>query len=168
MPGRGSAPRARAAWRRCARVGAGSREFRFRRARIDADVDGADADRGSARDALGAWALGNGEAWLSRSVPGAVTRFPEASAGTVEKRVPITAGTTQCSFENVSAGTYAISVMHDENDNQKLDKNFFGVPTEGYGVSNNHTHAMSSPTWEESKFTVEGGKNLGLGIGLRY
>jgi len=82
--------------------------------------------------------------------------------------VPITAGTTQCSFENVSAGTYAISVMHDENDNQKLDKNFFGVPTEGYGVSNNHTHAMSSPTWEESKFTVEGGKNLGLGIGLRY
>ncbi|MFO0671952.1 MAG: DUF2141 domain-containing protein [Polyangiaceae bacterium] len=94
--------------------------------------------------------------------------FPEASTGTVEKRVPITAGVTGCAFENVAPGVYAISVMHDENGNQKLDKNLFGVPTEGYGVSNNHTHALSSPTWDESKFVVEPGKNVGLGISLRY
>jgi uncharacterized protein (DUF2141 family) len=58
--------------------------------------------------------------------------------------------------------------MHDENGNRKLDKNFFGVPTEGYGVSNNHTYAMSNPTWDESKFVVESGKRVGLGVALRY
>lgn len=94
--------------------------------------------------------------------------FPEGSAGTVEKRVTITANVTRCTFENVAPGTYAIAVMHDENGNQRLDKNFVGIPTEGYSVSNNHTHAMSSPTWDESRFTVEAGKNLGLGIALRY
>jgi uncharacterized protein (DUF2141 family) len=94
--------------------------------------------------------------------------FPESSSGTVERRVTIGGVNAQCTFEGVPPGTYAISVMHDENDNQKLDKNFLGIPTEGYGVSNNHTYAMSSPTWDESKFVVEPGKNLGLGIVLRY
>ncbi len=96
------------------------------------------------------------------------TGFPESSAGTVERRVSISGETTTCTFEGVGAGTYAVSVMHDENGNQKLDKNMFGVPTEGYGVSNNHTHALSNPTWEESKFNVESGKNLTLWVNLRY
>jgi len=94
--------------------------------------------------------------------------FPESSANTIEKRVAITGGVTSCSFDDVAPGTYAISVMHDENGNRKLDKNFFGVPTEGYGVSNNHTYAMSNPTWDESKFVVEPGKRVALAIALRY
>lgn len=94
--------------------------------------------------------------------------FPESSAGTVERRMPITGGTVRCEFARLPPGTYAISVMHDENDNRKLDKNLLGIPTEGYGVSNNHTHAMSSPTWEESRFVVEGGKSIALAITLRY
>ncbi len=94
--------------------------------------------------------------------------FPETSAGTVEKRTTVSGASTICTFENVPPGTYAVSVMHDENDNRKLDKNFLGIPVEGYGASNNHTHAMSAPTWAESKFTVEAGKNVGLAIALRY
>jgi uncharacterized protein (DUF2141 family) len=94
--------------------------------------------------------------------------FPESSVGTVERRVRIRGSTATCTFENVSPGVHAVSVMHDANDNRKLDKNFLGIPTEGYGVSNNHTHAMSPPSWEESRFTVEPGKNLGIAIALRY
>jgi uncharacterized protein (DUF2141 family) len=94
--------------------------------------------------------------------------FPEGTAGTVERRLPVRGGTGTCVFDNVSPGLHAISVMHDENGNRKLDKNFIGVPTEGYGASNNHTHAMSAPTWDESKFTVEPGKNMGISIALRY
>jgi uncharacterized protein (DUF2141 family) len=101
---------------------------------------------------------------LFRSAQG----FPETSEGTVEVRVPISGAVTQCEFPNVAPGTYAVSVMHDENGNQKLDKNLFGVPTEGYGVSNNHTYAMSSPKWGESTFVVEQGKNQVLQIQLRY
>jgi uncharacterized protein (DUF2141 family) len=94
--------------------------------------------------------------------------FPESSSGTVTKEVTITGDIVRCDFEDVSPGTYAVSCMHDENKNGKLDKNILGVPTEGYGVSNNHTHALSAPTWDESKFVVEAGKNVGLGIDLRY
>jgi uncharacterized protein (DUF2141 family) len=92
--------------------------------------------------------------------------FLQSSAA--EKRVAITGGVTECTFENVPPGTYAVAVMHDENDNHKLDKNFLGIPTEGYGVSNNRTYAMSGPKWEESKFVVEAGKDVALDIGLRY
>ena len=94
--------------------------------------------------------------------------FPRSATGTVSQRVKITAGSARCVFENVSAGTYAIVVHHDENDNRQCDKNRLGMPLEGYGVSNNHTHALSAPKWHESKFLVEGGKDRALAISLRY
>lgn len=76
--------------------------------------------------------------------------------------------TTRCVFEKLPPGTYAIAVHHDENDNRKLDTNLLGIPQEGYGVSNNHIPALSAPTWQESKFTVEAGKTVELSIALRY
>jgi uncharacterized protein (DUF2141 family) len=85
-----------------------------------------------------------------------------------EQRIAISGGTVRCTFTGVAPGTYAVSVMHDENGNGKLDTNLFGVPTEGYGVSNNHTHALSAPTWDESKFQVTAGQDVRLGIALRY
>ncbi len=94
--------------------------------------------------------------------------FPDGSAGAIEKRVVITGDSVRSDFENVPSGTYAIACMHDENANGRLDKSFLGFPSEGYGVSNNHTHAMSAPTWDESKFVVERGKDAALAIALRY
>lgn len=40
-------------------------------------------------------------------------------------------------FANIPAGKVAVMAMHDENGNGKLDSNFMGMPTEGYGFSNN-------------------------------
>jgi uncharacterized protein (DUF2141 family) len=75
---------------------------------------------------------------------------------------------TTCVFHNVDFGTYMVSAVHDENDNQKLDKNLFGMPKEGYGVSNNHTYAMKAPVFGESTFTVSGTTEMILKIELRY
>ena len=75
---------------------------------------------------------------------------------------------TTCVFHNVGSGTYMVSAIHDENDNQKLDKNIFGMPKEGYGVSNNHTYAMKAPVFGESTFTVSGASEMILRIELRY
>lgn len=69
--------------------------------------------------------------------------FPDGE-GILTIRVPIAGQNTSCNFSNVEPGTYALAVVHDENSNGKLDKNFVGVPTEGYGVSNNKTY---SPDW---------------------
>jgi len=43
----------------------------------------------------------------------------------------------QVAFTDLHDGVYAVSVFHDENENQKLDKDFVGIPKEGYGASNN-------------------------------
>jgi len=56
--------------------------------------------------------------------------FPDGE-GIVTLRVPITGTNTGCSFSNVEPGTYSIAVVHDENGNGKLDKNFVGVPSKG-------------------------------------
>jgi uncharacterized protein (DUF2141 family) len=94
--------------------------------------------------------------------------FPRTSTGTTSRRVKVTGGSARCVFENVAPGTYAIVVHHDENDNRQFDKNVLGMPLEGYGASNNRTHALSAPTWQESKFVVAGGEARTLAISLRY
>lgn len=76
--------------------------------------------------------------------------------------------TAECDFENLSPGDYAVVVMHDENRNAAFDKNLFGVPAEGYGASNNHLPAMSSPKWETSHFNIGPGETKILAIQLRY
>ena len=35
----------------------------------------------------------------------------------------------------IKPGSYAIGVIHDENNNGELDYNFLGIPKEGYGFS---------------------------------
>lgn len=62
-------------------------------------------------------------------------------------------GTTRlCLFKDISEGEYAVGIRHDENGNGKLDKNFFGVPTEGWAVSKNARPSLRTPRFEEAKF----------------
>jgi uncharacterized protein (DUF2141 family) len=49
-----------------------------------------------------------------------------------------------------------------------MDRNLLGVPSEGYGVSNNRTYSLSSPKWDESKFNVTANEPLVLRVSLRY
>jgi uncharacterized protein (DUF2141 family) len=56
-------------------------------------------------------------------------------------------------FKDLAPGTYAVMISHDENGNGKLDSNFIGMPTEGYGFSNN-PKVMRKPTWEEARFEL--------------
>lgn len=59
-------------------------------------------------------------------------------------------------FEGLSAGTYAVSVYHDENKNGKLDRNFVGAPSEDYNTSNDARNTFSAPKWKDAKFKLTG------------
>ena len=72
-----------------------------------------------------------------------------------------------CEFSNVAPGVYAVSVLHDENANWKMDTNFLHMPTEGYGASRDNLPRLSAPTFEDSKFTLTGGVTE-LDVHLRY
>ena len=58
-------------------------------------------------------------------------------------------------FKDVPQGTYAISIYHDENSNNKMDSNFLGIPKEDYGCSNNARGFMGPPKWKDAKFEVK-------------
>lgn len=96
--------------------------------------------------------------------------FPEdADPRVPEQRAPIAPDrTATCRFDDVPPGEWAVEVMHDENDNGKMDFNFLGMPKEGYGVSNNHTHALAPPRWKDSRFELRPGEEVRLEIRIRY
>ncbi len=90
--------------------------------------------------------------------------FPmDASYGT-QVRQSARAGTVECRFENLPAGTYAIAVSHDENENGKTDTNFLGIPKEAWGVSNNARPKMRAPKFDEAAFELAEGQALTLDI----
>jgi uncharacterized protein (DUF2141 family) len=70
-------------------------------------------------------------------------------------------------FEDVPFGTYAVSVLHDENGNGKMDKGFLGIPKEGFGTSNNPEIKMGPPSFTDSSFNLES-KGLTLNIIMKY
>lgn len=75
--------------------------------------------------------------------------------------VPAREMKTTLIFENVPYGDYAISLLHDENENGKMDSNIFGYPQEGYGISNNKTSGLSMPSYEKAHFELaQGHKKL--------
>jgi uncharacterized protein (DUF2141 family) len=47
-------------------------------------------------------------------------------------------------------GSYAVAVIHDENSNAKLDRNFIGIPKEGFGFANNPHVALSAPPFQHA------------------
>ncbi len=60
------------------------------------------------------------------------------------------------SFKNLTPGRYAVILFHDENGNGKLDKNFWGVPTEPYGFSNNAEGTFGPPGFDDAALTLDG------------
>lgn len=72
----------------------------------------------------------------------------QATGSTIEgNKVKVT-------FTNVPKGTYAITCVHDENDNGRMDFEEGGMPKEDYGLSNNPM-SYGPPEFGPSKFTVK-------------
>ena len=71
-------------------------------------------------------------------------------------------------FQNVSSGTYAVSLFHDANNNNQFDTNFLGIPKEGYGASKNDLPFAAAPTFNGNKFDVKDNTSTNLTVNLRY
>jgi uncharacterized protein (DUF2141 family) len=76
------------------------------------------------------------------------------------KTVKVEGKTATIEFNGVKPGTYAISVFHDENSNDKLDTNVMGIPKERFACSNNAKGFMGPPKWDDAKFEVNKNKTL--------
>lgn len=95
--------------------------------------------------------------------------FPDKEAKAFRKeRLSISGNTVSFSFTNLPAGQYAIAILHDEDDNLKMNSNFFGMPKEGYGFSRNVTGFMGPPSFADASFSCIDGKISSLEIRTRY
>lgn len=72
------------------------------------------------------------------------------------------------SFTGLASGNYAIAILHDENDDQKMNKTFLGLPKEGYGFSNNVMGTFGPPSFSKASFSCSSGKVVSVSIKTRY
>ena len=77
----------------------------------------------------------------------------EAALHAVMLPIEMENGTVRHVFSAVPYGRYAVTVMHDENGNSKLDANIFGIPREGYGISNKAKGFMGPPKFGDAAFS---------------
>ncbi len=64
-------------------------------------------------------------------------------------------GKSRIIVKNIPFGAYALTIHHDKNNNDKMDKDFFGLPAEQYGLSNNPKIFMSLPGFDECRFDID-------------
>ncbi len=62
--------------------------------------------------------------------------------------------TSTVTFDDLAPGTYSFAVIHDENQNHKMDYNMFHIPKEGFGFSNNPHVMLSAPSYTTSNFNI--------------
>ncbi len=65
-------------------------------------------------------------------------------------------GSQSIIFTHLPPGRYAVIAFHDENDNGRLDENPWGVPTEGYGFSNNAQGLLGAPSFDAAGVSLDG------------
>jgi uncharacterized protein (DUF2141 family) len=71
-------------------------------------------------------------------------------------------------FENVADGEYALSVIHDANENGTLDKSKLGIPKEGFAFSNDVMGKKGPPSFEKASFEVKGTTVVKQVLTMRY
>ncbi len=67
--------------------------------------------------------------------------------------------TSKVTFHNIPTGDYVISLFHDENGNNEMDRNFTNMPTEGYGISN-AVNKYDEPDFKRAAIRVDSGSRI--------
>ncbi len=84
----------------------------------------------------------------------------------IDKKMVSSSGKLTFTIPDLMRGKYAISVLDDENSNEDLDV-FLGVPTEGYGFSNNIRPFLALPEYHELLFDLDSDKET-LNLSIQY
>jgi uncharacterized protein (DUF2141 family) len=81
--------------------------------------------------------------------------------------VPATEGNVTVTLRDVPPGTYAAQAFHDENSNQRLDRNLLGLPREGMGFSRDAPMRFGPPGFDAASFTL-GRADTHISFDIRY
>lgn len=82
-------------------------------------------------------------------------------------RIQAVAGTTRACIFVPRPGVYALALYHDENANHKIDRSGIGLPTEGFGFSNNPSTLAGIPSFRAVRLNVSR-TGLSTRVNMRY
>lgn len=95
--------------------------------------------------------------------------FPDDPEKAVRKaRLTIHNNQAWVLFTGLPPGNYAVAILHDENDDGRMNKNFFGLPTEGYGFSNNVMGTFGPPSFSKASFYFNNNSVTETSIKTKY
>ena len=95
------------------------------------------------------------------------SHFPDCNRDPAAVKRSVPAGqAASIRLGGVAAGTWALSVIHDENGNGRLDR-FLAVPREGFGFSRNPRIRFGPPDFDQVRFEVAG-ERVRQSIRIRY
>ncbi len=80
------------------------------------------------------------------------------------KIATLTSTTFTITIQVSTIGQYAVNVIHDKNNNSKLDTNIFGIPKEGWGCSNDARGVMSAPKLKDKLFMADKNKTITINL----
>ncbi len=71
-------------------------------------------------------------------------------------------------FSGLKPGTYAVAVVDDQNGDRKLNRDFFGIPKEGFGLSRNPKVSITTgtPKFRDASFALN--QNKTITITMKY
>lgn len=95
--------------------------------------------------------------------------FPDDQKKADKKaKLEINNHSTIITFNSLETGYYAIAILHDENDDLKMNTNFFGLPKEGYGFSNNVIGLFGPPSFSKASIYYKNGTENRITIKIKY
>ena len=97
------------------------------------------------------------------------TGFPEHGEKAFQRQAyKARAGALRMVFQNVPPGPFAVTVLHDEDGDFRMDTGLFGIPTEGYGFSRDAHGAFGPPDYAQCVLTLAPNEQKIIRIHLRY
>ncbi|MFM8806294.1 MAG: DUF2141 domain-containing protein [Sphingomonadales bacterium] len=95
--------------------------------------------------------------------------YPDNAAMALYKaRLPFRNGRVLFEVTSLAAGQYAVAILHDENEDGKMNTSTLGLPKEGYGFSNNVMGLFGPPSFAKAAVTIKEGARKSISLELRY
>ncbi len=95
--------------------------------------------------------------------------FPDKPKKAVRRvEVSIKKGAATTVLMGVRPGTYAVAVLHDEDNDKAMKTGLFGIPKEGYGASQDARGDFGPPSFGDARFDIRAGRRVTTRIKMVY
>lgn len=112
-------------------------------------------EKGNCSLTVKAWGFKNNNGFAMIGLWTHPEKWTEDAGKLVGARVVIKNLRAEAHFDHLACGSYAIALFQDANRNGILDKNFIGIPREGYGFSGKGDYRTGPAKFDEALVPVD-------------